>query len=402
MKGDILDIILVVLGLLFAFRGYRSGLLVGVASLVGFVGGAVLGTQVAHPLADLLTSGTAAAILGLVFVLVIAIVCQEILVTAAAALRRRVRRHANVSRVFSPLDALGGAAAAVASLLFVAWLLGLAVARSSLTVLASQVRRSVILTEVNAVVPAQLYTDFASFLTLLESKDFLPVFGGFANAPALPVGPPVPGAVPAAVIDRDARSIVKILASDPQCSQQSEGSGFVVTPDHVVTNAHVVAGAARVEIIQNGTGTGLYLHARVVYYNPKVDVAVLYVPGLGLPALSFGPPARAGANAEIVGYPENGPFTTDPARIRDEQEITGPDFYQNATVTRQVYIIRGLVRPGNSGGPLLDPAGTVDGITFATAADGSQTGYVLSAAQVEPAVAAGDTATARVSTQACY
>jgi S1-C subfamily serine protease len=395
VSGDLLDIILAVLCLLVAVRGYRRGLVVGAASLVGFVGGAFAGTRIAQPIAQRITHGQAAALIGLVIVLVCAVLVQELLVYAAAHLRAALR--------LTPLraiDGLGGAALSVAALLFVAWLLGVAAEQSPYTGLAREAKNSRILTAVDSVVPNSLFIDFASFLRLVEQHD-LPVFAGLTPPSAPQVSPPQPGEVPLSVIDAAAPSIVKIVALEPECSQQTEGSGFVYAPDHVLTNAHVVAGSKEVHIVADGTGASLDLVARVVFYDPNRDVAVLYVPGLSRRDLTLGGTATTGTAAEVIGYPENGPFTAVPGRVRTEEPVSGPNIYSNAIVTRNVYVLYASVHPGNSGGPLLATDGTVYGIVFAASTTDPNTGYALTAGEVSGDAASGSAAVNPVSTEAC-
>jgi S1-C subfamily serine protease len=172
----------------------------------------------------------------------------------------------------------------------------------------------------------------------------------------------------------------------------------VFAPQHVLTNAHVVAG------VRNGPAVilrGHHYRATVVLYDPERDVAVLYVPRLGAPPLPFTGQASQGANAIVAGYPMNRRFTAVPARIDNEQSANSPDIYQNHTVTRDIYQVRAVVRPGNSGGPLLAPSGSVYGMVFAAAVDASDTGYALTAGEVASDVSQGRTATSAVSTQAC-
>jgi len=401
MHGDWLDLVIVVLALMFAVRGYHNGLFVTAASMAGLVGGAILGSDLSPLLAHRFTSGVTAGIVGLVVVVLVAIVLQEV----AVHLARRIRQHLGhglVARFVGRLDAVAGAAGAAAALVFVAWVLALGVSELPSTALTAEVQDSLILHHVDELIPSTVATQFSGVLQLAESRAFPPIFNYLGLQAVLPTPAPVAGSVPAAVVEADAPSIVKVFAEDPECSEDSEGSGFVVSPDHVLTNAHVVAGAQSVRIVQNGLGQEIGAAATVVLYNPHVDVAILYVPGLDLFPLHFAPaPAAAAASAAVVGYPENGPFTVDPARIRSEETVTGPDIYQDAQVTRQIYALRALVRPGNSGGPLLDPSGTVDGVTFAKAVDSDDVGFALAATEVEPDAAAGANSTAAVSTEGC-
>jgi uncharacterized membrane protein required for colicin V production len=394
--GDLLDLALVVLAVVAGVRGYRRGLLVGAASLVGFIGGAFIGTRIAGPVAGLVAGGTAQALVALLTVLVVAIALQELLAYAATFGRDALRL--SPLRVF---DSVFGTVLSVAAMLFVAWLLGLAAINSPFTGLARQVRHSRILTAVDDLVPNSVYLAFSSYLRVVETRDLPPVFAGLNPPFAPPVAAPVNGAVPARVIRADAPSIVKIVAADPECGQQTEGSGFVYAAGHVLTNAHVVAGARSVSIVSDGTGASIGLRARVVLFDPDTDVAVLDVPGLARTSLAFHPPVAPGAPAEVIGYPENGPFTPTAARVAARQLITGPNIYSDATVTRQVYVLRATVRPGNSGGPLLAPDGRVDGVVFAASTTDPATGYALTAHQVRADARAGASATRPVATQSC-
>jgi S1-C subfamily serine protease len=184
------------------------------------------------------------------------------------------------------------------------------------------------------------------------------------------------------------------------CSRSIEGSGFVYAPQHIMTNAHVVAGVTQGLTVTTTTGTE-YHDARVVLYDPQVDIAVLYVPGLDLPPLQFNEQAQAGSNAVVAGYPLDHPFTATPARIGGTQNAVGPDIYQTGQVNRQIFEIRAQVEPGNSGGPLLSPSGSVYGVVFAAAVGTSNTGFALTAAEVAADAHAGANQTYPTSTQGC-
>ena len=139
----------------------------------------------------------------------------------------------------------------------------------------------------------------------------------------------------------------------------------------------------------------------MLFRSEETDVAVLAVPGLQV-ALRFTPEAvDTGADAIVMGYPGGGGLYVGPARVRDRGAISGPDFRATRTVERDVYALFGQVRSGNSGGPLLAPDGTVLGVVFASAIDDPDTGYALTAAQVEGAARQGTTALATVGTGPC-
>ena len=192
--------------------------------------------------------------------------------------------------------------------------------------------------------------------------------------------------------------MVRVQGVAPSCQRSIEGSGFVISPDHVLTNAHVVAGVTPADRHHRPAT----LPATVVYYDPQVDVAILYVPQLNLTPLHFAGAANPGDNAVVAGYPLDATtLHLVPARIGGIQNAQGPNIYETSTVTRQIYEIRAVVRSGNSGGPLLSPHGTVDGVVFAAAVGVSDTGFALTAAEVSADASSGEQLTSAVSTGSC-
>jgi S1-C subfamily serine protease len=182
------------------------------------------------------------------------------------------------------------------------------------------------------------------------------------------------------------------------CDRGIEGSSFVFAPQHVLTNAHVVAGTDEVHV-ETAQGS---LPARVVLFDPQRDVAVLYVPGLQDKPLTLSKKAAAtGQDAIVLGYPQDGPFDVRAARIRDRERISGRDIYGRVSVDRDIYTIRSVVRVGNSGGPLIATDGTVLGIVFASALDSPDTGFVLTSQEVSADAASARSATAAVPTADC-
>jgi S1-C subfamily serine protease len=255
---------------------------------------------------------------------------------------------------------------------------------------------------VDDLVPSVASTWFGPFRRLLDQdldrNGFPEVFGGLGPTNVAQVAPPNPKLARSRAVRLAEPDVVKITGVAQACSRQLEGSGFVYATDRVMTNAHVLAGVTSPTVQAPGRPP---LPAHVVLYDPQRDVAVLDVPGLGGTALQFADPIGRGQSAIVVGYPENGPFTAVAARVRSVQEARGPDIYQNHQVTRQIYALYSIVRPGNSGGPLLTPSGEVAGVVFAAAVDNARTGYALTAHEVAPDASAGSRATTPVSTQGC-
>jgi S1-C subfamily serine protease len=189
-----------------------------------------------------------------------------------------------------------------------------------------------------------------------------------------------------------------VLGTAPSCSRRIEGSGFVYANERVMTNAHVVAGTRNVQV---ETGNGRR-DGTVVVYDPERDLAVIYVPGLRAPVMPFVKrPASTGASAIVLGFPLDGPYNAQSARIREVSRITGPDIYEQNDVTREIYTIRALVRSGNSGGPLVNPRGQVLGVIFAAAADNRNVGFALTAEEAAGVAQTGTQRTRGVRTGDC-
>lgn len=395
---DLLDLLLLLVCVGFAFSGYRQGFLIGVLSFLGFLGGGILGAKYAPSLHSAFGGHGNSAVFGLLSVFVAATLGQLLATAIGIAIRRRITWHP--ARV---VDSLGGAAVSVISVLLVAWLVGTALAHSALTGVARQVRHSAVLSHIDDVMPDSARTWFSSFRRLLDQNGFPQVFGAISPEHIVKVPPPDPKVANSKAVQLARSSIVKVTGIASSCRRQLEGSGFVYASEHVLTNAHVVAGVQNPSV---ATVDGHSFAAKVVLYDPDRDVAVLDVPGLTAPALSFTGPASRGEGAVVAGYPQNGPFRPVAARVRGVEEARGPDIYQSKQVTRQIYSVYAVVRPGNSGGPLLDatlvggkPA--VFGVVFAAAVDDSHTGYALTAREVASDATSGANATSSVSTEGC-
>jgi S1-C subfamily serine protease len=240
---------------------------------------------------------------------------------------------------------------------------------------------------------------FTDFRQLLSTGPFPQVFSGIGAARLFAVRPPDPAVLNDPGYLAATSRVVKVQGTALSCDRSIEGSGFVYAPQHVLTNAHVVAGVNQGQTVT--TVGGRVYPATVVLYDPQVDIAVLYVPGLNLTPLQFDDQGQAGAEAVVAGYPLDHSFTAVAARIGGTEDAVGPDIYQTGTVTRLIFEIRAVVQPGNSGGPLLSPSGAVYGVVFAAATDASDTGFALTASEVASDASAGADQTAQTSTQGC-
>jgi S1-C subfamily serine protease len=402
VRGDLLDLALLVIAVAFAVSGYRQGFVVGALSFVGFVGGAVLGAEYGPAISRAVVGGqTQQDVVAVVLLVVFAIVGQFLFSSVGAYVRQ-----AMTSRSSTVIDSIGGAAVSVLSMLLIAWAIGSVLTASSFQGVVSQVDDSLVLTTMDKVMPSQAKTMFGEFRRLLASGPFPQVFSGIGAAHLFAVSPPDPAVLNSPGYLAATSRVVKVQGTATSCDRSIEGSGFVYAPDHILTNAHVVAGVNQDADGQPGgptvtTKSGQALHSTVVLYDPQVDIAVLYVPGLDLAPLQFDDQGEAGANAIVAGYPLDHSFTQVPARIGGTQDAVGPDIYQTGQVNRQIFEIRAQVEPGNSGGPLLSPSGTVYGVVFAAAVDNSTTGFALTASEVAADANAGANQMNPISTQGC-
>lgn len=391
---NVLDLLLIAAALGFAVSGYRQGFVVGVLSVLGFLGGGLIAVQLLPFVLRHLSPGTTASVVAVVVVIVLAAVGQAITTHFGWKLRGHIDR-----RRAKTLDAFGGSVVNVISMLLVAWLIGSALAGTSLPTVSKQVRTSAVLGGVQRALPADAPNWFSDFSKELARNGFPQVFNPFEHEPITEVEAPDPSLANSAAVQRAKQSLVKVVGTASSCGKTLEGSGFVFAPHRVMTNAHVVGGVDE-PTVQIG-GSGQLYDAKVVRYDWQRDIAVLDVPKLNAPALNFAGDAKTNDSAIVAGFPENGAFNVQPARIRGRIQANGPDIYHRGQVVRDVYSIRSLVRQGNSGGPLLTPDGQVYGVVFAKSLDSADTGYVLTANEVREDATQGAVATGRVDTEGC-
>ncbi|WP_406435009.1 MarP family serine protease [Streptomyces sp. NBC_00631] len=387
---DLLDLVLVLVVLVYAASGYRRGLVAGCVSLAGFVGGAVIGVWVLPWVMELVTRGTATAtVVAVLTVLVPAVVGHEL----AGRLALRLRRELDEGPL-RVADGMGGAVANSVAVLIVAWVAASVLGASSSPAVTTAIRDSKLLGAVQNTMPDTTPDWFSRATSALTEAGFPQVFNPFENESTARVAKPSGDNVTAAATNAARRSTVKIEGSSG--NQGREGSGFVFAPEHVMTNAHVVAGIDNPSVRIGGVGPSY--DAEVVLFDPDRDVAVLYVPQLRAPVLRFDTTAARGDSSVVAGYPQDGDLNLQAATVANKVQATGQNIYSDATVTREIYSIRSTVRPGNSGGPLLTTGGKVYGVVFARSTSDDETGYVLTADEVAPDATRGATATAPVDT----
>jgi S1-C subfamily serine protease len=391
----LIDVVLAVVIISYAISGYRQGLAVGALSLGGFLAGALIAMEIVPPMAEGLDEGIERSFGVLVSVLLFAWLGQ----LAGAVIGARLRRHLTL-RPAQIADQLLGMVAGVIAVLLVLWFVGGALRGSPAPAVNRAVSSSRLLATVDRIVPEDLNVLAENFRRAVAGSNFPRVFAGVAPEKILPVPPPDSGTASPRVLARAARSVVKIVGDAAACGRGQEGSGAVVAPQRVVTNAHVVAGVVAPTVQVGGEGPGLA--ARVVLFDPQRDVAVLAVPGLSAPALPLASRNLGrGDGAVVAGFPRNGPFAVGGARVRDVLTAVGEDIYGKPGVEREVYSLYANVQQGNSGGPLLDTSGTVVGLVFAKSLDDASTGYALTVKEIGSDVRAGEEADARVSSGGC-
>ncbi|MET7850335.1 MarP family serine protease [Streptomyces avermitilis] len=396
---NVLDILLLVAAVWFAIVGYRQGFVVGILSVIGFLGGGLVAVYLLPLIWSWATDGTKITTTAAVVAVIVVIVCASVGQALTTHLGNKLRRYITWSPARA-LDATGGALVNVVAMLLVAWLIGSALAGTTLPTLGKEVRGSKVLLGVARALPDQADTWFADFSSVLAQNGFPQVFSPFASEPITDVQPPDPALARSPVAMRAQKSIVKVMGTAQSCGKVLEGTGFVFGDRRVMTNAHVVGGVDE-PTVQIG-GEGRKYDAKVVLYDWRRDIAVLDVPNLKAPALKFTSTDAAGGNGAIVaGFPENGSYNIQPARVRGRITANGPDIYHRGTVRRDVYSLYATVRQGNSGGPLLTPEGKVYGVVFAKSLDDANTGYALTADEVQKDITQGRTANQQVDSDSC-
>ncbi|MEU3450372.1 MarP family serine protease [Streptomyces thermolilacinus] len=396
---NVLDILLLVAAVWFAIVGYRQGFVVGILSVIGFLGGGLVAVYllplVWGPLTGDAEVSTAAAIVAIAVVLILASIGQ----TLTTHLGNKLRRHITWSPARA-LDATGGALVNVVAMLLVAWLLGSVLAQTVVPAVGKEARDSRVLLGVTEVMPFKADALFSDFTSMLAQNGFPPVFSPFANEPITEVRPPDPALANSPVAARAKQSIVKVVGTASGCGKVLEGTGFVFGERRVMTNAHVVGGVDE-PTVQIG-GQGRLYDATVVLYDWQRDIAVLDVPDLKARPLEFTETdARSGDSAIVAGFPENGAYDVRSARVRGRINANGPDIYQRGEVRRDVYSLYTTVRQGNSGGPLLTEDGKVYGVIFARSLDDANTGYALTVDEIREDITLGLSANQQVDSQSC-
>ena len=369
---NLLDWLLVGLVLTYALSGYWQGFVTGAMATAGLLLGGLLGVWLA-PLALGDANPSVLVSLGALFIVIVcASLGQAFFQYGGARLRDTISWQP-----FRAVDAAGGAVLSGVAVLLVAWALGVAIAGSGIGGITPLVRESAVLKKVDEVLPAGADGLLKAFNNVVGTTFFPRYLEPFAPERIVPVDAGPKRMLTDPDVVRAEQSVVKIHSTNA-CGRGIEGSGFLFAPDRVMTNAHVVAGADQPTVEIGGSA----VEATVVYYDPDVDVAVLAVESGEIASLPFEFQVEPKEGVAILGYPEDGPYDVQPGRVRSEQRLRSPNIYGDGAVIRDVLSLRGSVRPGNSGGPVVSSGGDVVGVVFAASLTDSETGYALTAEQV--------------------
>ena len=380
------DWLIVAFTVLLAMYGYAQGFIVGALSLVGFALGAFLGTR----LAPLVLPGGSHSEYAPLFGLLGALLAGAVLASGFEGVGARARRFLRLPGLRT-VDGLLGAALTASVALGIAWIVGaIALQSSNSNVLRQDIQRSAILRGLNNLLPPS-----GAILHALARIDPLPSVRG----PQANVAAPPPGIVNAPAVDSASASVVRVLGT--ACGLGIEGSGWVAAPSVVVTNAHVVAGENDTTVEVDGNPP--VLDADVIGFDAHDDIAVLRVPGLHEPVLHLASSAKSGTAAAILGYPLDGPFDKQPGRLGQTEEVSTEDAYGNGPVLRSITALRGRVRPGNSGGPMVGRGGQVVATVFAaiTGSPSGEGGFAVPNALVSSQLQKALPRSRPVSTGAC-
>ncbi|MRJ75383.1 MarP family serine protease [Aeromicrobium sp. SMF47] len=385
------DLVIVVILVAYAVSGYVQGFVINLVATVGLLIGGLLAIALVPQVLSGGTPTLSSSLLALGLVIGAAAIGQAIGTYVGSVLRDGL-----TWRPLRWVDAVAGSALSMVAVLCAAWALGYSVSGTSIPYLSTASRDSSILQRVDGVMPAQATSVLRSFNEVLDSNLFPRYIDPFESEDIAEVGPPDTATLARPGVQKARESVVKILGQ-ARCDRGIEGSGFAYADGRVMTNAHVVAGVEAPSVVVGDRR----VPARVVLFDRDLDVAVLAVDGLGLEPLAFDRGGKAGQSAAILGYPENGPFDARAARIRSEMRLRSPDIYDRGQVVRETFSVRGLVRSGNSGGPLVSRDGSVLGVIFAASVSNKSTGYALTADQVAEDARKGIAATQPVSTGEC-
>jgi S1-C subfamily serine protease len=372
----ILDLVLVVALLSYLIHGLRNGFLVTLGGIAGFAAGAVA-AFVSVPIVSGLVEDSGWRLTAIVATAVLLMIVGNGLGTMIG---RRIRSVVP----FSPLRAadrlVGGGVNVVVSGLVMS-MLAFSIGALGVPFVSQQLAESKVIRFIDGVTPMPVKASMAQLRSAVIGEGIPTLLDGFGQSQPVAV-PDTSTDTPA--LNKAAASVLKIAGTAYQCGQNQTGTGFVVAPGRVVTNAHVVAGVDEPVVETPG---GRALPGRVVYFDSQHDLAVVAVDGLRSEPLALAADLPSGSAAAFAGYPHGGPFQSKPATVQDIATVLVPDIYGKNASPEDVYRLAGDVQPGNSGGPLLTMDGQVAGVVFAKATTESSLGFAITMNDLSPVAA---------------
>ncbi|MFF0909951.1 MarP family serine protease [Microbacterium enclense] len=386
----IIDIALIALLAIAFIVGIARGFLATVGFFAGLAVGGIAAYWVTPLVAQYVTDPQwrGAAILGAGVLLLI------IGAGIGSAIGRAARRGVDRIKLRVPERLLGGAMNLAAGALALSFIAG-AITTAGMPVISAALASSTVVRTIDRITPEPVRVALAEIRGTILG-DGIPRLGELIEIGEIPTAPEIALDEPA--LTRAAQSVARISGTAYACGITASGTGFVVADDRVVTNAHVVAGVdvPLVELPGQAAREG-----RVVYFDPNDDLAVIAVDGLDATPLAVVPTLGVGAAAVVQGYPYGGPFTSGSAQVLSVGTVPVPDIYGTATAPRDIYALGGIVRPGNSGGPLLTPSGEVAGVVFARSEDDENVGYAMTTTELDPVLAQAGSLSAAVPAGSC-
>jgi S1-C subfamily serine protease len=376
----LVDVLLIVLLGISILIGVRRGFLASVGLFVGLAAGAIAAYWL-MPLVGLWVPVAAWRTLAVaatgIFLLLLG-------AAVGSAIGRGLRRSVDRIRLRVPERILGGIVSGLAAVLAISFVGG-ALVSTGTPVVSSALASSAVLRTIDSVTPAPVRAALAQ-LRGSVFEEGLPTLGRLLEPAVTPSAPDVALDDPA--LTRAAQSVAKITGVAYACGITASGTGFAVSAELIVTNAHVVAGVQQpvVELPGEAARDG-----RVVYFDPVDDLAVIAVDGLDAEPLAVSPTLPVGAAAVVQGYPHGGPFTSGAAQVVSVGTVAVPDISDSSSALREIYALAATVQPGNSGGPVLTTDGQVAGVVFARSDVGEEIGYAMTPAELNPVLAQLDT-----------
>lgn len=390
----VVDIVVLIVLAVALVSGFTRGFFASLGVIVGMVAGALAALWLVPLATPAVSTVVPPGLWRSVALAALAVAIVLLAVGIGAGIGAVVRRGADRTRLRGVERFFGGVVSLLATTLVVTTLAA-GLKTAGIPVVSAAVASSRVLTVIDDATPAPV-ADVVAQLRSLVIDDTVPRLAEVIGVTTPVTGPPI--ALDDPELQRAAQSVARISGTAYSCGRSMTGSGFVAADGLVVTNAHVVAGVDAPIVELPG---GVAAEGRLVYLDPVDDLAVIAVRGLPTAPLALAAPAEPGTRAAVQGYPLGGPFTSGAAAVLSVGPVPVPDIYDQSVALREVYALDAEVRPGNSGGPLLDAEGEVIGVVFARGVDGDRRGYAMTSAEVRPALDGIDASSPTVASGRC-